>query len=132
MLASGLGMRLTLHLSLVFGCMGNGRAKLYHNYSGKLSRQKNFANFAVLWLFMRVFSTKFGGGGRGILRHGKSEQFAKVSSGKIVFFDQFTKVSPSKVSRYTVHNNTSTNPIHNEAIGCTESTDGIKMLRAQV
>ena len=72
------------------------------------------------------------GGGRGILRHGKSEQFAKVFSAKIVFFDQFAEVSPSKVSRYTVHNSTSTNPIHNEAIGCTESTDGIKMLRAQV
>ena len=30
-------------------------------YSGKLSREKIFANFAVLWLFVTVFSTKFGG-----------------------------------------------------------------------
>ena len=30
-------------------------------YSGKLSKEKNFANFAVLWLFAKVFSTKFRG-----------------------------------------------------------------------
>ena len=30
-------------------------------YSGKLSREKTFANFAVLWLFTKVFFTKFGG-----------------------------------------------------------------------
>ena len=30
-------------------------------YSGKLSREKTFANFAVLWLFVKVFSVKFGG-----------------------------------------------------------------------
>ena len=35
-------------------CVGN-------TYSGKLSREKTFANFAVLWLFMEVFPTKFGG-----------------------------------------------------------------------
>ena len=29
-------------------------------YSGKLLREKTFANFAVLWLFMKVFSVKFG------------------------------------------------------------------------
>ena len=29
-------------------------------YSGKLSREKAFVNFAVLWLFMKVFSVKFG------------------------------------------------------------------------
>jgi len=29
-------------------------------YSGKLSREKTFANFVVLWLFMKVFSAKFG------------------------------------------------------------------------
>ena len=30
-------------------------------YSGKLSREKIFVNSAVLWLFTKVFSTKFGG-----------------------------------------------------------------------
>ena len=29
-------------------------------YSGKLSREKTFANFLVLWLFAKVFSAKFG------------------------------------------------------------------------
>ena len=29
-------------------------------YSGKLSREKTFANFAALWLYAKVFSTKFG------------------------------------------------------------------------
>ena len=34
----------------------------YHiPYSGKLSREKTFANFVVLWLFAKVFSVKFGG-----------------------------------------------------------------------
>ena len=31
-------------------------------YSGKLSREKTFANFEVLWLFAKVFTfSKFGG-----------------------------------------------------------------------
>ena len=30
-------------------------------YSGKISREKTFANFSVLWLFAKVFSVKFGG-----------------------------------------------------------------------
>ena len=30
-------------------------------YSGKLSRDKAFANFKVLWLFVNVFFVKFGG-----------------------------------------------------------------------
>ena len=29
-------------------------------YSGKLSREKTFTNFAVLWLFVKVFSMKLG------------------------------------------------------------------------
>ena len=29
-------------------------------YSGKLSREKTFANFVVLWLYLKVFSAKFG------------------------------------------------------------------------
>ena len=32
-------------------------------YSGKLSREKTVANFAVLWLFVKVFSVKFEFGG---------------------------------------------------------------------
>ena len=31
------------------------------SYSGKLLREKTFANFAVLWLVAKVFSAKFGG-----------------------------------------------------------------------
>ena len=30
-------------------------------YSGKLLREKTFTNFAVLWLFAKVFPVKFGG-----------------------------------------------------------------------
>ena len=30
-------------------------------YSGKLLREKTFTNSTVLWLFMKVFSAKFGG-----------------------------------------------------------------------
>ena len=30
-------------------------------YSGKLLREKSFANFAVLWLYAEVFSVQFGG-----------------------------------------------------------------------
>ena len=29
-------------------------------YSRKLSKEKTFGNFTVLWLFAKVFSTKFG------------------------------------------------------------------------
>ena len=32
----------------------------YLPYSGKLSREKTFVNFAVLWLYAKVFSAKFG------------------------------------------------------------------------
>ena len=30
-------------------------------YSGKTFKEKTFANFKVLWLFVKVFSMKFGG-----------------------------------------------------------------------
>ena len=50
-------------------------------YSRKLSREKTFANFTILWLFVKVFSAKFGG----VVVFGKSEQSAKVFSAKIVF-----------------------------------------------
>ena len=51
-------------------------------YSGKLSREKTFANFVVLGC-MRTFSPR--NLGRGVLWCGKSEQCAKVLSAKIVF-----------------------------------------------
>ena len=68
-------------------------------YSGKLSRKKTFANFAVLWLFAKVFSWSLGAWR---LWRGTSEQSVKVFSAKIVFFANSRKFSPSKVSRYTV------------------------------
>ena len=37
------------------------RARQVIPYSGKLSREKTFMNFEVLWLFVKVFSAKFGG-----------------------------------------------------------------------
>ena len=37
------------------------RPEIMYTYSGKLSREKTFTNFAVLWLFTKVFSVKFGG-----------------------------------------------------------------------
>ena len=47
-------------------------------YTGKLSREKTFANFMILWLFVKVFSAK------------------------IVFFTNSRKLFPLKVSCYTV------------------------------
>ena len=68
-------------------------------YSRKLSREKTFANFTVLWLSAKVFSVKLGG----VVSFGTaSEQSAKVFSAKIVFFTNLWKFSPLKVSRYTV------------------------------
>ena len=55
-------------------------------YSRKLSRKKPFANFAVLWLFAKVFSAKFGG----VASFGA----AKASNPR--------KFSSSKFFRYTV------------------------------
>ena len=40
---------------------------------------------------------------RGVLRHDKSEQSAKVFFAKVVFFTNLQTFSPSKVSRYTVY-----------------------------
>ena len=50
-------------------------------YSGKLLREKSFANYAVLWLFAKVFSVKFWG----VVSFGA----AKASKS---CFHQFTKV----------------------------------------
>ena len=66
------------------------------SYSGKLLREKTFANFAVLWLFAKVFSAKIGGVAPLVL------QSAQVFSAKIVFFTNPRKFSPSKVSCYAV------------------------------
>ena len=67
-------------------------------YSGKLSREKSFANFTVLWLYVKAFSAKSGG----IASFGMVKESVKVFSVKIVFFTSSQKFSPSKVSRYTV------------------------------
>ena len=58
--------------------------------SRKLPRKKTFTNFKVLWLFVKVFSAKFGGMA---LFGDASEQSAKVFSAKN---HQFTKVFSSK------------------------------------
>ena len=56
-------------------------------------------NFAVLWLYTKVFSANLG---CDVLWRGKSEQSVKLFSVKIVFFTNLRKFSPLKVSRYTV------------------------------
>ena len=63
-------------------------------YSRKLSREKTFANFTVMWLFAKVFSAKFGGA--------VSFGLAKASNRENLFFTNSWKFSPSKVSRDTV------------------------------
>ena len=67
-------------IPLIYIVLFTAQKYCYAPYSGKLSREKTFANFTILW--------KFGG----ILWCNKSERFAKVFSAKIVFFHQFTKV----------------------------------------
>ena len=52
-------------------------------YSGKLSREKIFANFAVLWLFVTVFLHEIWG--CGILWHGKVSNLRKFSPQKMYF-----------------------------------------------
>ena len=52
-------------------------------HSRKLSREKTFANFAVLWLFVKVFFTIFGGvASFGVVKASNpwNRQFAKVFS----------------------------------------------------
>ena len=56
-------------------------------------------NCVVLWLFAKVFSTKFWG----VASFGTAKASnLKVFSAKIVFFTNSQKFSPSKVFRYTV------------------------------
>ena len=62
-------------------------------YSGKLSREKTFVNFAVLWLFAKK-RKKFWG--CGILWYSTSEQSTKVFSMKILCSTNSQKFSPFK------------------------------------
>ena len=58
-------------------------------YSGKLSREKTFANFAVLWLFAKVFFAKFGGVAPLVLqKRAIHESFLRENR----IFHQFAKV----------------------------------------
>ena len=41
-------------------CIKDSITDLEVLYSGKLSREKTLPNFEVLWLFAKVFFTKFG------------------------------------------------------------------------
>ena len=63
-------------------------------YSGKLSREKTFADFAVLWLFAKVFSVKFGG--MASFGAAKANNPRKFSPWKSYFHQS------AKVFRYTV------------------------------
>ena len=68
-------------------------------YSGKLSREKTFANFAVLWLYTKVFSAKFG------VRHPSAWQKRAIRESFLLenrIFTNSRKFSLSLVSRYTV------------------------------
>ena len=59
------------------------------SYSGKLSREKTFANFAVLWLFTKVFYAKFGG----VVSFGAAQQaFRESFLHENCLFHQFAKV----------------------------------------
>ena len=62
-------------------------------YRGKLSREKTFPNFKVLWLFTKVFSAKFGGV---VLYGSTSKQFTKVFFCNNLIFYQFAKVFSCK------------------------------------
>ena len=55
-------------------------------YSGKLLREKTFANFVVLWLYLKVFSIKFGLW-RPLLR-----QKQAIRESFLCIFHQFAKV----------------------------------------
>ena len=50
-----------MHLSYTVCTVVHVRVHVEVLYSGKLSREKTFTDFTVLWLFAKVFSAKFGG-----------------------------------------------------------------------
>ena len=63
--------------------------KRVYPYCGKLSREKSFANFAVLWLFAEVLSVKFGGvASFGAAKVSNLQKFSPWKS----YFHQFVKV----------------------------------------
>ena len=68
-------------------------------YSGKLSREKTFVNFVVLWLYAKVFSTKFGTW-RPLALQKRAIRETFLHKNHISTNSQ--KFSPSKVSRYMV------------------------------
>ena len=72
----------------------------YIPYSGKLSREKTFVNFSVLWLFAKVFSVKFGPW-HSLAQHKQAICGSFLRENR--FFTNLQKFSPLKVSCYTVH-----------------------------
>ena len=62
------------------------------SYSGKLSGEKTFVNLVVLWLFVKVFSAKFGG----VMSFGRQKWENFIHENCI--FHQFAKVRPSNIS----------------------------------
>ena len=69
-------------------------------YSGKLSKEKTFANFAVLWLYAKVFFVKFGAW-RPLAWQKRAIRKSFVRENRL--FTNSRKFSPSKVYRYTVY-----------------------------
>ena len=65
------------------------RRGTYVPYSGKLSRERTFMNFAVVWLFVKAFSAKFGN--EMFFGTAKLSNPQKFSLRKFVFH-QFVKV----------------------------------------
>ena len=78
----------SMYLNVQYVFVNFANTKILHN--GKLSREKSFTNFAVLWLFMEIW-------GCGVLWRSTSKQAAKI-----VFFTNSQKFSLLKVSHYTV------------------------------
>ena len=73
--------------------------KCYVQDSGKLSREKTFANFVVLWLYAKFFSANFGKW-RPLARQKCAIPESFLRENRI--FTNSRKFSPSKVSHYTV------------------------------
>ena len=73
--------------------------KCYVQDSGKLSREKTFANFAVLWLYAKFFPANFGAWCP-LARQKCAIPESFLCENRI--FTNSRKFSPSKVSRYTV------------------------------
>ena len=83
-------------------------------YSRKLLRVKTCANFEVLWLFTKVFSTKLGVWHPLAAQASNSQKFFSVN---IVFSTNSRNISPSKISHYTA-----------VALGCVTGTPYWKCL----